>query len=65
MVALKIFSRFLGIIGAWIFFGALGILLQGGLSILTFILDAERWVWLLGIREHPPESVSHLRKYRN
>ncbi|MFW9905092.1 MAG: hypothetical protein ACFFFH_12210 [Candidatus Thorarchaeota archaeon] len=61
-IVIEIFSGFLGIFGAWILFGVFGLLLQGGLTILTFILDAERWAWFLGIREHPPESVSRLLK---
>jgi hypothetical protein len=61
-VTIEIFSGFLGVIGAWVLFKELGLIFQLGLTVLAFILDLERWAWLLGIRPTPPESVTRIHK---
>jgi hypothetical protein len=60
-IGIEIFSGLLGIFAAWILFAEVGVLLQFSLTLFSFIIDYERWLWLLGVRPTPPESVSYLR----
>ncbi|MFW9855511.1 MAG: hypothetical protein ACFFFG_10645 [Candidatus Thorarchaeota archaeon] len=59
-VTIEIFSGFLGVIGAGVLFKELGLILQLALTVVVFILDYERWAWLLGLRTKPPESVTKI-----
>ena len=62
-ILVEITSGMLGVYGAFMIFGQLGMFFQAGLTIFAYILDTSRWSWMLGKRSDPPESV--LRNQRN
>lgn len=62
-IGIEIFSAFLGIAGAFILFAEVGAGLQIILTLIAFVLDFQRWAWMLGIRSDPPISVTNIRKY--
>ncbi len=62
-ITVEIFSATLGIFAAWVIFGVLGAIFQTAVSVLSFILDRERWKWFLGYREGPPNFVLALGNF--
>jgi hypothetical protein len=55
-IAVEIISGSVGVFAAWLLFGNLAIL-QLILVISAFLLDRERWQWMLGRREIAPDYV--------
>jgi hypothetical protein len=51
-----------GIWGAWLIFGPLGVTMQSFLVMFSFILDRKRWLWMLGRQEDAPYYVTILHK---
>ncbi|MFW9929711.1 MAG: hypothetical protein ACFFD1_09990 [Candidatus Thorarchaeota archaeon] len=59
-ISIEAFSALLGVFGAWVLFGDIGLLLQLTLTIFVFIVDFERLRWMLGLRKNPPIWVKNL-----
>jgi len=52
----------LSIIGAWILFSEIGLIIQIVIFVCVIALDRERYYWMLGFKDSPPNYVSILRK---
>ena len=59
-IGIEIFSALLGIYAAFILFADVGAILQIVLTLIAFVLDYQRWEWMLGMRSGPPESVTKI-----
>ncbi|NPD88621.1 MAG: hypothetical protein HGN29_07845 [Asgard group archaeon] len=66
-MSVEIFSAALGMLSAYyygqfIFTGIAVLLPQIGITIIAFILDFKRWLWLLGIKKEAPNYVTIVHK---
>jgi hypothetical protein len=50
------------IVGAFLLFQLLGVVVQSILILIVIILDRKRYFWMLGLESNPPVYVSMLRK---
>ncbi len=52
-ISVEVFSAILGIIAAFMVFNMIGLIFQTIITIFSFFLDKDRWLWMFGKKDIP------------